>query len=129
MLPYGIVQSTRLPAPEVEVEVFSLDQPIMRVKVICVVDTAATISVIPRFLVERLGPLDYSTCEMEWGQGYRTSQKRFKLAVKVGSALFAPLWVITNEKRYGLIGRDLLNAHLLTCDGPQKIWATNPSWL
>ncbi len=129
MLSYGNTQSAVLPAPEIEIEAISPTNDRLRVKFVCVVDTAATISAIPRKLIERMEPLDYQTCQIAWGNGQTQRHKKVLVDIKIGGIRFQNQWVIANDKHYGLIGRDLLNAYILTCDGPKRIWETNPSWL
>ena len=46
-----------------------------------------------------------------------------------GHQVFREKWVVVCEKPYGLIGRDLLNSYVLTCDGPGAYWKVEPNWL
>ena len=129
MLKYGTVQSSVTPAPEIEIEVSSPTDPLRRATVICIVDTAATVSVLPRQVIASLQPLDYRKCRIQWGSGDVASNRWYCVDLKLGPVRFPELWVVTNEKEYGLIGRDLLNTHLLLCNGPERRWRVEPSWL
>jgi predicted aspartyl protease len=129
MFPYGKTQSSIMPAPEVIVNVSSPMDGTKRTDVMFVVDTGAAVSLLPTNILERLGPLECSPCSVNWGNGITMKHMRYLVVLSVNDVTFEPIWVVATEKKYGLLGRDILNRHLLTCDGPQQTWTTEPAWL
>ena len=129
MNPYGTTQAKALPGPEIEMEVMSPCNGNLMTRVTFLVDTAATISVIPKRLIEKIGPLEYRICEVTWGNGLTQELRKVLVDLKIGHQVFREKWVVVCEKPYGLIGRDLLNSYVLTCDGPGAYWKVEPNWL
>jgi hypothetical protein len=127
MFKYGSTQSRRTPSPEIDIEVSSPLDPRRRASIVCVVDTGACVSVMPLKSIRLLGPLDYTSCRIEWGSGIAPNYL-YKVNIHVGTTAFTEHWVVATGKPYGLIGRDLLNSHLLRCDGPGQQWNVEPSW-
>jgi hypothetical protein len=128
MFIYGYAQSVNTPAPEIEATVVCLDVGGRQEKVVCVVDTAASKTCIPRALIERLAPKTYTSGFVVWGSGQRSRHDMFRVGIEVGPKNFI-LWVVATEKSYGLLGRDVLNDHTLTCDGPNLRWGVQPPWI
>lgn len=129
MYKYGFTQSRKMPGPELRVEVSSELQPNVRESVTCLIDTAAVATVLPVNLVKRLSLRDYTSATVTWGSGETTEELKYRVNLHVAGRLFPSLWVFMCRKDYGLIGRDMLNAHLLTCDGPAEAWKVEPAWL
>jgi predicted aspartyl protease len=129
MFNYGRTQSVNIPGPELEVSVSSPDGSEEVGSVVCLIDTAATTSVLPKSIVKRLDLKDYDFRRVTWGSGKEDVVKIYAVNLRVGNSAVNKLWVLVCDKGHGLIGRDVLNAHLLTCDGPNKVWAVEPDWL
>jgi hypothetical protein len=131
MYKYGYTQSTKMPGPEIGVEVLSAYRSGRSRAVTCVIDTAATVSVLPLFLVDELQLGDYTSSSVTWGSGDSTMEKKYLVDLRISGRLFSGLYVvmIKRPKGYGLIGRDILNTHLLTCDGPGGTWRVEPEWV
>jgi hypothetical protein len=129
MYNYGRTQSPKIPGPEISVEVFPPDGSERRKVVTCLIDTAATVSVLPLSLIEELYLREYTSSGVTWGSGARTQEPKYHVSLRISDRVFSDLWVIMCRKEYGLIGRDVLNAHRLTCDGPGEIWKVEPEWV
>ena len=129
MYRYGHTQSPRTPGPEILVDIFSSYQPEKVAVVTCIIDTAATVSVLPSSLIDELQLGDYTLSPVTWSSGAKTQEKRYLVDMRVSGRVFRGLWVVMFRKTYGLIGRDILNTHLLTCDGPGGIWRVEPEWV
>lgn len=129
MFKYGRTQSQTVPGPELTVSVSSLDGSRQVGSVVCLIDTAATTSLLPTSIVEQLGLNDYDFRRVGWGSGSSDIRRVYAVNLRIGNCVFNRLYVIAAERGHGLIGRDVLNAHMLTCDGPNKEWTVKPEWL
>lgn len=126
--PYGVTQSQKLPAPELNLEIQAPTEPTVSYKVVCIIDTGACISAMPRSILKAMPLHDYTYCGVSWGSGQPTKQRKCKINLVIGKVLFEDLWVVETEKAYGLLGRDVLNDRRLMCDGPKLSWSVEPQW-
>jgi len=129
MFKYGNTQSATMPGPEINVGVFPGDGSNQSENIVCVIDTGATVSVLPISLVKSLPLRDYTSARIRWGSGDETPVVKYLVSLRISGKTIDSLWVVMVERPYGLIGRDVLNKHLLTCDGPSAVWAVEPEWL
>ncbi|SRR5579871_1482731 len=125
---YGMTQKSKLPAPEITLEVQSPTSMHNRRNVTCIVDTGASATCLPSVLLESLNLLDYTEKTVEWGSGERKSVRMHTVNLVIGKMVFKDLFVVGIEKNYGLIGRDVLNRYHLACDGLNLVWSVVPEW-
>ncbi|MFZ0770170.1 MAG: hypothetical protein WCA49_05620 [Candidatus Sulfotelmatobacter sp.] len=91
---------------------------------------AATTSVLPLSVVERLNlKEEYTSQWVIWGSGQQTNELKVHVNLVIQSQPVNELWVLTCPKKYGLIGRDVLNRLFLTCDGPGEGFWIAKEWL
>ena len=126
---YGLTQSTKLPGPELTLELQAPTASEPRQKVICLIDTAACVSCMPETVLANLRLEDYTTRRLTWGSGEIAEVRLYAVNLVIGRVVFNDLFVAETKRPYGLIGRDLLNKHKLTCDGPNQVWDLEPPWL
>ena len=116
MFPYHT--TFRPPAPALEVEVIN-SQTGMIETILAKIDTAADASVIPDILVQRLGLLDFDQFLAISFDGSLQLQSSYLVDLLVAGRKFTDLEVITTPLPYILLGRDVLNQLVITCDGPR----------
>jgi|SRR6267142_3564059 len=127
--PYGYTQSPNLPAPEVSLAIQSPVRNDQKRDVVCVIDTGACVSCMPRRILEQLELKDYTTRNIAWGSGRISTHRMFAVNLVVYSVLLNDIWILETDKTYGLLGRDVLNAYRLLCDGPSRKWNVEPRWI
>lgn len=123
---YGTLQSSEFLGPEAMVQINTR-------MIGAIVDTGAVLTAIPEHIINRLGPLSYSLVTVRLANGEerdaRTAMVRIRVTSDdIGNAIdiSEPIEVVVIDnsfnRRYALIGRNILNRYRLVLDGPQEIW-------
>jgi hypothetical protein len=124
MFNYGVTQHAAAPGPEAPVQVRSLYADGTR-EAIAVVDSGAVQSCVPLTIVTDLDEIERAIrkpIEVHGATGHVIETEAALLRVSLGDLDLGRLWVVVIDRRYMLLGRDVLNRHCVVLDGPKKVW-------
>jgi len=109
------------PAPYLELEIrpsFHLMNPLLqRAKL----DSGASMTVIPSFLVDRWELVPFSTVIVRGYNGQVSTRPTYLVDLTIGKRQFAQVEVTLSPRANVLLGRDVLNRLRVTLDGPRQI--------
>lgn len=88
-----------------------------------IIDTAAEITCLPEHVIKSIADLAtfYNFIDVQWPSGKTTKQKTYLIHLKLDRCEVRNLEVIALEADVAIIGRDVLNKHKITLDGPNEI--------
>lgn len=121
---YGNLQHKSIPGPQIQVCAISPNLDSLVVEFGAVIDTAAVVTCVPETVILQLdeSKLAYSIRKVRGAVGKETTRKSFIVNLKIKDCIFENIEVITLDKEYALIGRDILNRYNVFFDGPNGIW-------
>lgn len=85
-------------------------------------DTGASISTIPEEIKNSLGLLPAGETNASGFKGPAQKEKTYYVDITFNDFSFKSVKVITTERSYGLVGRDILNQLKLFADGKNQIF-------
>ena len=119
--PYGRLTHTRLKIPRLNVEIRSPQHERLTREVNAILDTGSDRTCIPARVFTELGErnFEYGIAKVQGAGGGPFQRTTFIVHVRFGECDFYDLEVISLEEDFALIGRDILNQHKVTLDGPK----------
>jgi predicted aspartyl protease len=117
VIPYD--PSIAPPASIVTLGVSDIDNPNDLAALRMLIDTAADISVVPAWIIEKLAILPTAETLVAGFEEKPASALVYSVAIHVAGARLYPARVITHPAAYGLLGRNVLNSLVVHLDGPK----------
>jgi hypothetical protein len=119
---YGNAQSQRITGPQCKVTVIN-PCTLICTDVVAILDTGATITLLPEPVIVSVGRLESGEriqVRVENGMTRNTSSYIVNLAV--GDFSFENIDVISTNRAYAIVGRDILNRHKFVLDAITGYW-------
>lgn len=124
MFQYGFEQHPDVPSPQIRIRISSPQMPDWCLEIEAVVDTGAVMSCIPKDVAEKLaeGGVIHNIRRFRGASGRTQVSLSYYLNVSIASCDFQDVELLALDKEYALVGRDILNLHIVCFDGPGKTW-------
>jgi hypothetical protein len=89
-----------------------------------IIDTVAGLTSIPESIIDELGGLSHTVIRVSSPLDYKNIilKKLYKVTIKFGEKLHE-VEVIGVHRDYAIIGRDILNQHIIILDSPNEVWS------
>ncbi len=125
MFKYGYTQNHGTPGPESKIIIIAPHSSKRTSTTNAIVDSGAVISCIPESILTDIDQnnLDYSIKNVQGPFGGIRERKTYFVSIRIGACLFDRIEVLSIEKHYAIIGRDLLNSYKVSLDPINKIWS------
>lgn len=118
MIPYDLAFTP--PAPVIPVYLSGTVYTRPRVKVPALIDTAADITAVPSFLVNRLKLYQVGRTQLEGIEAIKSPVFTYKVRLIVNDKVFSPLEVVLVDYDFVVLGRDVLANYYLLLNGPEE---------
>lgn len=118
------------PSPIISISIRNPNSRSKNVKIKAIVDTGSGITAIPENIVASLGRLNYSSDEFKnpLDKGQIVMKKIYSVIVELDNTKTHELEVLPIPRKYGIIGRDILNQYKVILNAPrhpESIWGFN----
>lgn len=129
---YRQIQDCRsMPSPFTHIDVFnpSSDKHCHEyVEVIA--DTGAGITSLPQNVIDALGPLQYTTINVRspFDRNRQTAMVLYSVCLRIENGITHEIEVLGIPRKYGILGRDILNNYKIVLDAPNSRWGFNCCW-
>lgn len=124
MFDYGTLQSTECLSPEIDIYAYSPSEGELVRRANAMLDSGAVMTCVPKWVIDRLGPLTYSSVRVRLANGELRDAITAVIRIRVASHdIPNRIEVVIIDKEYALIGRDILNRYRVMLDGPEERWS------
>ena len=114
MFSYGNLQTPNSPIPQTSIQLHNPLNDSQNYNADAVVDTGAVMTCIPESIITQLGSsLAYSTIQVKDVNGNFQTRKTYLIDIIIDDYEYEDLEVIAMPKQFAVIGRDILNAHVI----------------
>jgi hypothetical protein len=117
MMPYDTTFAP--PAPVVPVYLSGIVNTRPRIRISALIDTAADVTAVPSFLVNRLKLYPVGYAQLEGIEAVKTPVFTYKVRLILADQIISPLEVVLVEYDFVVLGRDVLADYYLLLNGPE----------
>lgn len=128
---YGQIQDPySMPSPFTHIDVFNPSSDThchKNLKVIA--DTGAGITSLPENVIRTLGHLQYTTINVRSpvDRNRQTAMVLYSVCLRIENGITHEIRVLGIPRKYGILGRDILNNYKIVLDAPNGRWGFNCS--
>ena len=121
---YISIHPTLPVAPQIQLEVRAPRNEALEVSVTAILDSGADQTCLPEQVFSQFDEryLDYCIVPVSGAVGEAVDRKAYIMHLQFAGCNLANIQVISLESGIALIGRDILNKHKVTLDGPNNKW-------
>jgi hypothetical protein len=95
-----------------------------------IADTGAGITSLPQKVIDALGPLQYTTINVRspFDRNRQTAMGLYLVCLRIENGITHQIRVLGIPRKYGILGRDILNNYKIVLDAPNGRWGFNCCW-
>jgi hypothetical protein len=120
------------PSPITHIYVFNPSSQNQRQRnvVEVIADTGAGITSLPQEVIDALGPLQYTTINVRspFDRNRQTAMGLYSVCLRIENGITHEIEVLGIPRKYGILGRDILNNYKIVLDAPNRRWGFNCCW-
>ncbi len=131
MFDYGNTQHPNHVSPDALLQIINPNDLTRKEEICGIVDTGSVITVLPKFIVDHLGGVDYGQAKATTANGEKITLRKYRVHIVVMNHNSRDLYgqgfreidvLAMPKKKYALIGRDIINQFKVFLDAPKGKW-------
>ncbi|MDJ0599219.1 MAG: hypothetical protein QNJ37_10315 [Crocosphaera sp.] len=131
MFDYGNTQHDDHVSPDALLEITNPANPSHKDRINAIVDSGSVITCLPKSTIDNLGGLEYKIVQATTADGKSVYLRKYTVHITVTNNDTSNLYrhevgeicvLSIPNKKYALIGRDIINNHKVVLDAPEEKW-------